>query len=69
MALIEIDGLPINSMVMASMANWQCHNRVLGSHHGIQSTIMGSIWIMDHGTAVLSYHIMTMASPHFLVSY
>jgi hypothetical protein len=27
MALIEIDGLPINSTVDLSMANWQCHNQ------------------------------------------
>ena len=30
---IEIDGLPeftvLNSMVMASMANWQCHNQMV----------------------------------------
>jgi len=29
MALIEIDGLPINSMVDLSMANCECHNQMV----------------------------------------
>jgi len=29
MALIEIDGLPINSMVYLSMANCECHNQMV----------------------------------------
>ena len=29
MALIEIDGLPITSMVDLSMANCECHNQMV----------------------------------------
>ena len=35
MALIEIDGLPINSMVDLSMANCECHNQMVDDFFGI----------------------------------